>query len=319
MRLKTSLAVCVILLGATPARAWVCARSVDSNNTPSGPANGWSQSRQLTYTFNVNGTSQLPVTQTFATLRQSFHVWEYSQLRSDQTDPNCTAYTLPGTPTATDITFVELPATNANNVGYNFLDPNNNENLLVFRDSNWPHPDDVTPTGDIIALTTTTYNQLTGEIFDADIEFNSAAFTFTMSDTNISTDLMNTATHEIGHFLGFAHSSDQNATMYYSAKPMETVKRYIACDDAAILWFRYPAGNPNMGTCNPNSITVACGDCAPPTALQYLPTIHLLGTNNGLARGFTCQGVAADGWGALGIAAVAWVRRRRVRALDRRA
>lgn len=284
----------LLLLVTQPAYAWVCARSVDANGVPSGPANGWSQTRQLTYTFNANGTTQLPVDDTFATVRQSFHVWETSQLRGDQ-DPNCTAYAVPGTPKVTDVVFVEQPPTTATNVGYNFLDPNSNENLIVFRDGGWPHADAITSTTDIIALTTTTYNQLTGEIFDADIEFNSASFTFTIDDNNISTDLMNTATHEVGHFLGFAHSTDANATMYYAAGPKETLKRYIACDDAAILWFRYPAGDPNMGFCEPNSVTPACGECAPPTPLLFEPTIRLVGTNDGLSRDFSCQSFGEAG------------------------
>ena len=94
----------------------------------------------------------------------------------------------------------------------------------------------------IIALTTLTYNSLTGEILDADIEYNSEKFSFTgRLDGDRDTDLMNTTVHELGHFLGLGHTADTADTMYPRADTGEIKKRTLTCNDARGLVFKYPA------------------------------------------------------------------------------
>ena len=85
-----------------------------------------------------------------------------------------------------------------------------NANIIVFRDDGWPHHG----AGTTLALTTVTYNLDTGEIYDADMELNSAGTKFSTGDTGVTFDLLSIATHEIGHFLGLAHTPDMGATMY---------------------------------------------------------------------------------------------------------
>src|SRR5689334_23443474 len=53
-----------------------------------------------------------------------------------------------------------------------------NANIVLFRDDSWPHAGQ----GDTLALTTVTYNLDTGEIYDADIELNSAQAAFSTGD-----------------------------------------------------------------------------------------------------------------------------------------
>lgn len=125
----------------------------------------------------------------------------------------------------------------------------------------------------VIALTTTTYSFQTGEIFDSDIELNAAQFTFTTYDPPtptcpnfgvqgqgcISTDIRNTVTHESGHMLGLGHSTDPDATMYFSASHGETSKRDLASDDTTALCTIYPSGQPAL-TCNePPASSSGCG------------------------------------------------------------
>lgn len=111
-----------------------------------------------------------------------------------------------------------------------------NANIVVFRDEAWPNdPSD-------LALTTVTYDEQTGEIYDADIELNSdgASFTTTDNPTDLDVDLASVLTHEAGHFLGLAHAQSAEAVMYYHASP--GLKRSLTDDDRAGICAIYPPG-----------------------------------------------------------------------------
>ena len=191
-KVATALLTSAILLTSSQAAAYLCTRVVDANGEESGPSISW-LSRQITFALHKDGTATVDGTEEFDEIRAAFQVWEDISLGWNGT--GC-----PSPVEDTDLTFTEASALSSlNRVGYDYLNPANNENLMVFRDDAWPHPN---MTGMIIGLTTTTYNSLTGEIFDADIEFNAAQFPFTIGDHNVQTDLMNTTVHEIGHFLG---------------------------------------------------------------------------------------------------------------------
>ncbi len=122
-----------------------------------------------------------------------------------------------------------------------------NANILIFRDKKWPHTDDGTT--DTIALTTVTYDTNNGQIYDADIEVNTANFMFSTDDAGSATDLQSVLTHESGHFLGLAHSAAASATMYpvYSGG---TSLRTLADDDIAAICDTYPAGRRTEGKCD---------------------------------------------------------------------
>jgi hypothetical protein len=159
-------------------------------------------------------------------------------------------------------------------------------NRLAFRRVTWcleppPTNPDVAPCHgpEALALTTTTTDTNTGRIIDADIEVNAAASNiprYTWTDLiahpakNPDWDLQNAVTHEMGHFLGFAHScllstmdvaviddrgqpvpffpgDDQamESTMYPTAAAGDLARRTLSEDDARGLCELYPGGLPS--------------------------------------------------------------------------
>ena len=85
-----------------------------------------------------------------------------------------------------------------------------NANVFLFSDSSWPFGQ----ASRTIALTIIQFNTETGEIFDADIAFNSAYMRLRPAGSDIEGfNLDDVMTHEIGHFLGLAHSDAPRAIM----------------------------------------------------------------------------------------------------------
>ena len=126
-------------------------------------------------------------------------------------------------------------------IGFN--DKGGNMNLLVWQHEKWPHDDP-----NAMALTTVSYDHKTGEILDADIEFNAYYFVFGLDGTIGKADVRNTATHEIGHVFGLDHAPDPKSTMYGIAMPGETNKRTLSSDDEKGFCFLYPKAE-DPGTC----------------------------------------------------------------------
>ena len=110
-------------------------------------------------------------------------------------------------------------------------------NVVVWRDGQWPHPG-----YGAVALTTVTFRPSSGEILAADIEFNTADYTFTDLEGTEGTviDLRNTLTHEAGHFLGLDHTGNPQATMFATAPPGEISKRTLHPVDISGLCYIYP-------------------------------------------------------------------------------
>ena len=121
-----------------------------------------------------------------------------------------------------------------------------NANLIVFRDAGWPYEG----SSNTLALTTVTYNLETGEIYDADMEINSADNALTTTDTAVKFDLQSVTTHEAGHFLGLAHSQSPDATMYPDYKPGDIGLRALSPDDIAGICAIYPPTSPIPSTCD---------------------------------------------------------------------
>jgi hypothetical protein len=112
-------------------------------------------------------------------------------------------------------------------VEYNEDGPN--QHVIIFRDSEWPYDD----SSNTLALTTVTYNKVSGEIYDADMEINTHDQTLSIAPTVPSDgyDFESIVTHETGHFLGMAHSTDTFATMYAHYTVGSELMRSLTVDD----------------------------------------------------------------------------------------
>lgn len=121
-------------------------------------------------------------------------------------------------------------------VQYNKDGPN--QHVIMFDDAKWPHND----SNNTLALTTVTYDSTTGEIFDADMEINTAQQTLSVHDPIAADgyDFASIVTHETGHFLGMAHSGDARATMYAHYRQGGTSMRDLTQDDIAGICSIYP-------------------------------------------------------------------------------
>ena len=132
---------------------------------------------------------------------------------------------------------------------YNQTDAN--ANVILFRDDVWPYES----SGNVLGLTTVTYSRKTGAIFDVDMEFN-ATHRLSADDPvpPSSYDLQSIATHEAGHFLGLAHSSDRDATMAPEYMSGSQNFRMLGDDDILGICAVYPPkaqvqcdANPRQG------------------------------------------------------------------------
>jgi hypothetical protein len=110
-----------------------------------------------------------------------------------------------------------------------------NINVIFFRDDEWPYKG----IDGTLATTSVSFDKKTGEIWDADIAVNSANNTLTTRNKMVQFDLESIMVHEVGHWIGIAHSNDSSAIMAPSYNS-GTIHRGLEADDVAAVCEVYP-------------------------------------------------------------------------------
>ena len=168
------------------------------------------------YSIHEDGLPEIDSAELHDAIRASFDAWE---------NVDCSYFY-----------FVETDDAACDDIGYE--EDTGNMNLLVFRTENWEVDKKHDPSA--IALTTTSWDDLSGRLLDADIEFNAEYFNFGIDGSPNLVDLQNTATHEIGHMIGLDHTDNSDSTMAPTAGTGDLDKRTLSSDDENGLCALYP-------------------------------------------------------------------------------
>lgn len=92
-----------------------------------------------------------------------------------------------------------------------------------------------------LGYTSSTHNRKDGEVFDADVELNlNKIASDNTSPEDYAVVLGKIATHEAGHFLGLAHSGDEEAVMFASYDTFDLFTRELNQDDIDGICALYP-------------------------------------------------------------------------------
>lgn len=205
------------------------------------------------FSFDARGTVKLNPEKARDAIRSAFFEWS--------------SIDCPDGSGMADIRFVELEDVECRVSAYNSKGPN--VNVVLYQDDSWRYRGE----DNTLAKTTVTFDPNSGQILDADIEINTAINPVTVQDPDpnlegfdpkVRYDLQSLMTHEVGHFLGIAHSGYQDATMFASYVEGTVDLRSLSDDDREALCAAYP---PDRGAfCDPQPRGGLMTDCSTDTS-----------------------------------------------------
>lgn len=94
--------------------------------------------------------------------------------------------------------------------------------------------------GSALGYTSSTHNRKDGEVFDADVELNLNKIVNETAPQDYAVVLGKIIVHEAGHFLGLAHSQDEEAVMYAQYDTFDLFTRELNQDDIDGICALYP-------------------------------------------------------------------------------
>jgi hypothetical protein len=233
-----ALAAAATFLGAREAHAFCRSTACDpatedcqkdENGCPrTGPPLSW-RHLPIQYRFHAPGSDKLDMDRAREAVRRAFQTWSNVTCRGKRTS----------------LTFQEgddIPG-RAPLAGDN---PANVSLGIYFRDDVWPYDNGE----ESLALTNQKYGTINGYIDYSDIEVNMTSRTFRLSDDQkAGIDFQAVITHEVGHYIGFAHSNVDGAIMAPSycqssdrCGTSTDAARALGADDIAAVCALYPPG-----------------------------------------------------------------------------
>ena len=197
-------AICALaglLAGAREARAYcrstACEPTLedctkDDKGCPrSGPPLSW-KALPLPYRFHAGGTDKLDMDKVREASRRAFDAWSNVTCNGKRTSLRFEeGADIPGT----------HPLTGPDKAKVSFG--------IYFRDDDWPYDDGE----ESLALTNQTYGKTNGFIDYSSIEVNTTTRTYRLSDEEQGIDFQAVLTHEVGHYIGLAHSAVDGSIM----------------------------------------------------------------------------------------------------------
>jgi MYXO-CTERM domain-containing protein len=296
MRILSGICAAVILFAARDASAFCRTTTISIDptfvSTPDQPC--WEEGYPLYwksacvgYSIQSDASKQVSFNDAQTGMETAFAQW---------TNATCPTGTT-SSKTTIDVRFLGPVA--CHQVQYN--QSGGNANIIMFDDVKWPHND----SNNTLGLTTVTYNINTGELYDADMELNTAQVVLTVNGAVPvdGFDFLSIITHESGHFLGLAHSPDSHATMFAHYTQGQTSMRNLSQDDVQGICAVYPPD----GTRSTAEGGLAEGSCDPTPRHGYSGTCGGGGGCN-VEPGPASSGSAGAGLLVLGVIAL---RRRR--------
>ncbi|MEE2828896.1 MAG: matrixin family metalloprotease, partial [Myxococcota bacterium] len=253
----------VLLVVALPASAPAYEFATDTGDASGNPLR-WPPNEEVRFTQHIQGEGNIPVWRLQAEIRKVFQTWSElpeANLRFVE-DPVFVGTPCPhALPAEADPQEVCGGAT----PDYDF------QSALFFIQTVWPFGEEV------IALTTLSWQE-GGTLVDADISFNAIDYDWTVDSDEVVVDYRSIALHEVGHFVGLAHSNDPTAVMWIDYDEGD-LGRELAPDDRAGIAESYPCNNPPCGgeVAYPDPTCSVAGPWSGRGLLLFLTGLGLLG------------------------------------------
>jgi len=175
------------------------------------------------------------------------------------------AWSAPSTTCVPGFSAIELAPTSESTI-VSYRPGQRDQNIIGIVDGPWPHAG----AENTLALSTLMFSADTGEIVNVDVEIQSNIdWSVTAVPKADGYDLDAAMTHEMGHFLGLAHTGQPDAAMYASYTPGSASQRALSLDDQRAICAVYPdrqtrvaaAGNVAATPCDLSAgAPGACGD-----------------------------------------------------------